>query len=805
MHDGNRDLRFGLRLMLKRPRLSLLIVVMLAAGIGATTAVFSVVDAFLLRPLPFPAADRLVKVEALRGDSDLGVSFPDYLDWRERSRSFLDLAFIRSNELVNVSAGGGTEPVQTTRTSSNLFPLLGVHPLLGRWLLPEDDRPGAGCVVLLSHRLWARRFAADPRIVGRQVRVEDAPCVVAGVMPSAFRFPSQTELWAPIGPEVERDNRLLRYFSVIGRLRPGVTVTQARQDIAGVARAVARELPDTNEGVGARAVALRDVWLGDIRQPLLLLLGACSFLLLMTCANVANLLLARALGREREIAIRTALGADRQRLVQQLTAEHLVFAAAGGALGLAFAYLGVAAVGGAIPVVLPSWIELGVDWRAVGFTALISALVALLFGVAPMAQLARADLTSSLKQGQVAGGDRSRRWLRSSLVVLEIALALVLLVGANLMVTSFLRLRRVDPGFRPAGVLVVDVNLSYHQGERSARGRFSQLVQRALARIAQLPGVAAAAADTDLPLTGHDVWDRYLVSLFAQSPDAQKHNPLVNFLRVSPDYFKTLGIGLVRGRAFGPQDVVGQPRVAMLGEEAARRLWPHEDPIGRRIKIGPPAADAPWLTVVGVVRDVRQQSLAGEPGSDLFVPIFQAPGQWFAVVVRAKGNPGGLARAVRLSLAATSPEIGVVRTRSLQEVVASSIWVPRLWGWLFALFSLLSLLLAAGGIYGVMASSVRERTREIGIRMALGARRQGVLMLMLGQGLKLALMGAALGVALAAVVTRTLSSLLFGVEAGDPLVLLEVAAFLIAVVLLASWLASRRATRVDPLIALRYE
>jgi putative ABC transport system permease protein len=791
--------------MLKRPGMSLLIVVMLAAGIGANTAVFSVVDGFLLRPLPFPAADRLVEVASVRDGGELGVSYPDYLDWRERSRSFGDLAFFQGNFQANISVAGGTETAQGTLTTWNLFPLLGVHPILGRWLLPEDDRPGAPCVVLLSHSLWVTRFAADPRVLGRKVLSDGAACSVVGVMPAAFRFPSQTEVWSSYGLAERRNYRMVRYDSVIGRLRPGVSLAKAREDVAGVARALAREYPVTNEGVSARVVRLRDVWVGDIRQSLLLLLGACTFLLLMTCANVANLLLSRALGREREIAIRIALGADSRRLVRQLTAEHLVFAAAGAALGLVFAVLGVAAVRRAIPIGLPSWVELGVDWTAVGYTVCISVLVGLLFGLAPLLQLARVDLTSSLKEGQAAGGGRSRRLLRHSLVVLEIALALVLLVGARLMVTSFLHLRHVDPGFRPAGVLVADVNLSARPGEVSARARFAGLAQAAVERVGQLPGVESAGAVVNLPLTGRDVLDRFVVTVFGQSPDAQKQNPVVDLRRVSPDYFKTLGIGLLKGRVFAPGDVASQPRVAVLGEEVARRLWPHEDPIGRRLKLGPPTAPAPWLTVVGVVRDVHQESLADGPGCDLFVSILQVPSTYFSVLARTRSRPGTLARAVRLALTATSPELGVSRTTTMGEVVASSIWVPRLWGWMFGLFSVLSLLLAAAGIYGVMASSVRERTREIGIRMALGAQRHGVLVLMLGHGLKLALMGAALGLALTALLTRLLSSLVFGVDAGDPWILLEVAALLIAVVLLASWIASRAATQVDPLIAIRYE
>ena len=793
--------------MLKRPGTSLLIVVMLAAGIGANTAVFSVVDAFLLRPLPFPAADRLVEVASVRGGSEMGVSYADYVDWRERSRSFADLAFFHANFQANISFAGGTETAQGTITTWNLFPLLGVHPILGRWLLPEDDRPGAPCVVLLSQSLWVTRFAADPRALGRKVLSDGAACSVVGVMPAAFRFPSQTEVWSSYGSVARRNYnyRMVRYDSVIGRLRPGVSLAQAREDVAGVARALAREYPVANEGVSARVVRLRDVWVGDIRQSLLLLLGACSFLLLMTCANVANLLLSRALGREREIAIRVALGADSRRLVQQLTAEHLVFAAAGAAFGLIFAVLGVAAVRRAIPIGLPSWVELGVDWTAVGYTACISVLVGLLFGLAPLLQLARVDLTSSLKEGQAAGGGRSRRLLRHSLVVLEIALALVLLVGARLMVTSFLRLRQVDPGFRPAGLLVADVNLSSRPGEVAPRARFAGLAQAAVERVGQLPGVESAGAVVNLPLTGRDVLDRFVVTVFGQSSDAQKQNPVVDLRRVSPGYFKTLGIGLLKGRVFAPGDVASQPRVAVLGEEVARRLWPHEDPIGRRLKLGPPATEAPWLTVVGVVLDVHQESLTGGPGSDLFVSILQVPSTYFSVLARTRSRPGTLARAVRLALTATSPELGVSRTTTMGEVVASSIWVPRLWGWLFGLFSVLSLLLAAAGIYGVMASSVRERTREIGIRMALGAQRQGVLVLMLGHGLKLALMGAALGLALTALLTRLLSSLVFGVDAGDPWILLEVASLLIAVVLLASWIASRGATQVDPLIAIRYE
>jgi putative ABC transport system permease protein len=800
-----RDLRFAQRLLRQRPVASLLIVAMLAGGIGLNVAIFSVVEAFLLRPLPYPAADRLIKVESLSDDREIGVSFPDYLDWRQRSRSFVDLAYIDPTVLANVNFGGGTEAAQATLTTSNLFSILGVRPFLGRWFLPEDDRPGTACAALLSHSLWQRRFAADPHVLGRKVLIEGSPCSVVGVMPVAFRFPVQTDVWLPVWLLLDRNNRMARFDSVVGRLRPGVTLAQARQDIGGVARALAQELPLSNGGVGAQAVPLRNVWTDDIRQPLLLLAGACCFVLLMTCANVANLLLSRALAREREIAIRTALGAGWQRILRQLTAEHLVLVAVGGVLGLALAHLGVAAIARAIPIVLPSWVGFGIDWTAAGYAACLSVLAGLLFGLAPMAQLARTDLVASLRAGHAAGTDRTRRWLRSSLVVIEIALALILLAGASLMVTSFLRLRQVDPGFQPAGVIAADVNLTYYEGEKSPRGRYSQLMQLCLLRVAQLPGVQAAAADGNLPLSGQDVWDRQQVTLFGQSAEAQTHNTVVNFQAVSPDYFKALQIGLVKGREFGPQDVVGQPRVALLGEEAVRRLWPHQDPIGGRLKLGPASSGAAWFTVVGVVRDVRQRSLAEKPGSDLFVPIFQAPRKRFIVLARARGNPRGLQQALRQALAATSPEIGVLKTATLEEIVASSIWIPCLWASLFTLFSALALLLAAGGIYGVMASSVRERTREIGVRMALGAQRPDVLRLMLAQSLKLALTGTALGLFIAAALHRSLSSLLFGVKAGDLWTLLEVATFLIAVVLAASWLATRKATHADPLIALRYD
>jgi putative ABC transport system permease protein len=803
--EGSRDLRFGLRQMRQRPGSSLLIVVLLAAGIGANTAVFSVVDAFLLRHLPFPGADRLVEVESRFGGTELRVSYPDYLDLRARSRSFVDLAFFHSDVQANLGAAGGTETVQATLATANLFPLLGVRPILGRWPGAEEDRPGVECVVVLSQGLWERRFAGDPRILGRKVVLEGDPCSVIGVMPGAFRFPSRTEVWESIGQLADPNYRAVRFDSVIGRIRAGVSLAQTQEDVAGVARALAREYPLSNEGVGARVVGLRDVWVGDLRRPLQLLVGACGFLLLMTCASVANLLLGRAVGREREMAIRVALGADRRRLVAQLTAEHLVFAGAGGVLGLLFAVAGVAAVRRAIPVELPSWVTLGVDWTAAGYTVCISAGVALLFGLAPLVQLARAELTSSLKEGQGAGGGRSQRLLRSSLVVLEIALALVLLVGARLMVTSFLRLRQVDPGFRQAGVLMADVNLAFHRNDVSASARFSRLVRAAVAQVAQVPGVQVAGAAVNPPLTGQDVLDRFDVTRFGQSADSQRQNPLVDFRRVSPGYFTALGIGLVRGRVFAETDGPGLPKVAVLGEEAARRLWPHEDPIGGRLKLGTPASPPAWVTVVGVVRDVHQERLADGPGCDLFVCMYQVPAKTFTVLVRTRGEPGGLVRPVRLALASTSPELGVARTTTLREVVAGSIWVTRLWGWLFGLFSALSLLLAAAGIYGVMASAVRERKRELGIRMALGARRRAVLALMLRHGLKLALIGAALGLALATVLARMLASVVFSIDASDPRILVEVALFLVGVVLTASWMASRGATQVDPRIAMRQE
>src|SRR6185436_17127868 len=807
------DLRFALRSLAKHPGFAAVIVLTLALGIGADTAIFSVVNASLLRPLPYGEPERLVLVEARRGADGLGVSWLDYLDWKERSRSFADLAYFQEAR-IHLGLAEGAEAAGAVMTTGNLFSVLGVQPVLGRAFLPEETRPGAAKVAVISQELWRGRFGGDPRVLGKAVRIEGESHAIVGVMPAGFHFPSNADLWACVEP-LERENRnprTVRGMEVVGRLKPGVGLEAARADLRGVAGLLARQFPESNAGVEVLPVPLRERWVGDVRMSLLLLLGACGFLLLIACANVANLLLARAVARQREIAVRTALGAGRPRLVRQLLTESLVLAGLGGAAGLALASWGtrvlLRTLMSASPAQLPAWIRVETDATVLAFAAGVSLLVGLLFGLAPILPATRVDLLSSLKEGGRGTDGSGSRHVRHLLVVSEVALALLLLLGAGLTMKSLVRLWSVHPGFEPEGVLTLTARFPFY-GSEDVETRVA-LYRQALERIGGLPGVAAVGANTDLPLTGTEAWHRTDFQLPGQSPEEAQLNPKANLQRVTPGYFSAMGIPLLRGRAFmEAADQREAPRSIVVNRTLAERMWPGQDPIGQRILLGrDPSRRKEW-TVAGVAGDVRHQGLDRDAGLDVYVPFFQFPsGEALTFVLRGTGEPSAtssILAAARAEIRSVSADLLVEDAAPLERLVASALWRPRLWGALFGAFSVIALALAAVGIYGVMSFTVGQRTREIGLRMALGAGRAAVARLLLGQGLRLTLAGIAIGLIGGALLGRFLAGLLYRVEPTDVPTWVEISLLLAAVSLVATWIPTRRALRIDPMVALREE
>lgn len=811
------DLRFAVRSLARHPGFAAVIVLTLALGIGADTAIFSIVNASLLRPLPYGEPDRLVQVQARRGADELGVSWLDYLDWKAQSRAFEDMAYFQEAR-IHLGLREGAEAAGAVMTTGNLFSVLRVQPILGRGFLPEETRTGAAKVAVISHELWTRRFGGSPDVLGQTVRIEGESHAVIGVMPPGFHFPSNADLWVCVEPleQEYRNPRTVRGMEVVGRLKPGVGSEPASADLRAVAAGLARQYPDSNAGVEVLSVPLRDRWVGDVRTSLLLLLGACGFLLLIACANVANLLLGRAVARQREISVRTALGAGRARLVRQLLTESLVLAGLGGAAGLLFASWGTQALLHSLismsPAELPAWIRVETDATVLAFAVGVSLLVGLLFGLAPLVPAMRVDLISSLKEGSRGTDGSGSRQVRNLLVVSEVALALLLLLGAGLTMKSLVRLWSVQPGFQSEGVLTLTARFPFY-GSEDNQAR-AALYQQALERIGSLPGVAAVGANTDLPLTGTEAWHRTDFSLPGQSPEEALLNPKANLQRVTPGYFRAMGIPLLRGNAFADSTIQeGAPRSILVNRELAERLWPGRDPLGQRIVLGNASRRREW-TVIGVVGNVRHQGLDRDSGLDLYTPFFQFPSsEALTFVVRSdragrKGDEqalSGLLAAARAEIRAVSPDLLVENAGPLDRLVASALWRPRLWGALFGAFSAVALLLAAVGIYGVMSFTVGQRTREIGLRMALGAGRGAVARLLLGQGLRLTLTGIAAGLIGAVVLGRFLAGLLYQVEPTDLPTWLGISLLLAAVSLLATWIPTRRAMRIDPMVALRRE
>jgi putative ABC transport system permease protein len=786
------DIRYALRQLGRNRLFTAVAVVTLALGIGANTAMFSLVHGVLLRPLPYPDADRLVTS---------GLSLPDFEDLRASVHSFDDMAAWASNLFtLGESAGGkgGAEQVLGAVVSKRFFPLLG-NAALGRALVPDDESRE---VVVLSHRLWARRFASDPGVLGQTLRLYGRPYEIVGVMGPEFQFPNGRFLfWIPLEsalaatPE-QKQNRTLRIFQVLARLRPGVTLPQAQAEVDALAARLEREHPETNGEVTFPFAPVYDRLVGQVRTVLLVLMGVVGLVLAIACANLANLLLARAKSRERETAVRAALGASRPRLLRQHLTESLVLALAGSALGVVVAG-GLLDVLPFAPFEIPRFASVRIDRTALAFTAALAVATALLFGIAPAWLSAKASLTEGLRDGIRGTEGPGGRRLRAVLTSGEIALSLVLVIGAGLLVQSLVRLVRVDAGFRAENLLTFHV-FFVKDGFRALEQR-AALAAEIAGRLGAIPGVIAAGGATGLP----PVTPQRVTGFAVDGLDTTPGSSRAFFLAVTSDYFEALGTPIVEGRAFADTDGAGAPEVVILGRTLARRLFGAESALGRRIRLVHPEYGPAWRTVVGVVGDVRYTGLAADAGDALYTPFAQTPFPWMYTMVRTTGPPEALGRAVREAVAFVDPGLDVAALRPMEQVLAETVAQPRWNVVLVTAFAGLALALAALGIYGVISYSVSTRVREIGIRLALGATRGEVVRLVAGEGLRLATAGIVVGLLGAAAATRLLETLLFEVRPLDPATFLAAAVVLVAVALLASALPAARAARVDPASALR--
>ena len=800
------DARFGIRTMLKSPGFTLVAVLALALGIGANTAIFSVVNAVLLRPLPYRNPERVVRIyesNPARNAPTFSISPANYLDWKKQSQVFESMAAYSRQQNLTLTGGDRAQQVVGARVSAEMFPMLGINPALGRAFLPEEDRTGGERVVVISHGLWQRGFGADQNLLGRMLTLDQESYTVIGVMPAGFQLPNNdAELWMPLTLSPNQMNRAERALRVLARLKPDKTLEQARAELGEIARRLEEQYPQSNLGWGVVIRSLDEVIVGDeFRQALLVLLGAVGFVLLIACANVANLLLARAAARRKEIAVRIALGAGRLRLVRQLLTESLMLALMGGAAGFLLAVWGVGALVSLSPGNIPRVDEISVDTSVLGFTLLVSLLTGIVFGIVPALQASQSDLHGTLKEaGRSSSESFTRRRLLSLLVVSEATLALVLLVGAGLLIKSFVRLQAVDPGFNPANVQVMQLVLPKAKYAEDHQIQF--FYQQLLQRIAALPGVQSVAAASGVPMSGGNSMNAFSVEGRPAHPAGKQD--AADYRTVTPNYFSTMGIRLLKGRYLTEQDHKQAPSALLINETMMRRFFADEDAIGKQISLA--GLEDKSFTVVGVVRDVRELNLETEARPAMYMSHTQAPAsRSMSLVVRTAFDPAQLSAAMRSEVTALDKEQPVANMRTMKRIVSDSIAQPRFTTILLSVFAAIALILAATGIYSVMAYSVTQRTHEIGIRMALGARAADVLRMVVRQGMVLALAGVATGLLMAFGLTRLMSGLLYGVSASDPVIYAGVALLLTSVAILACYIPARRATKIDPIIALRYE
>ena len=801
------DMRYALRTLLKRPAFTVIVVLALALGIGANTAIFSVVNAILLRPLPYKNPDRIVMV--WMDNHKLGVdqdwhSYPNYSDYRDQSSTFEDVAAFNDRSF-NLTGTGDPVRVVGAWTTANLFQVLGVDPILGRAFSGEEETPGKDLVAVLSYGLWQRRFGSDPNVIGQPISLNGVDRTIVGVMPPTFRFPEKTtELWIPLaaGPQLKQARGSF-WLKAVGRLKPGVTLQQARADMGAIASHLVEQFPGIMANYGVNLVPLHEQVTGNVRTALLVLLAAVAFVLLIACANVANLLLARAASREREIAIRTALGASRRRIVQQLLTESALLGLLGGVVGLILAIWGLDALKALSPATIPRLDQIGVDGRVLGFTFAMSLLTGFIFGLVPALQASKPDLNETLKEGGrgATGGARGRR-IRGSLVVSEIALSLVLLIGAGLLIKSFIHLQRFDLGFNPNNLLTMRVQLpgSKYRENKQVVNFFDQL----LPRMESVPGVQGVGGISEMFLT--DTPNSTGFTIEGRPVQSAADSIEVPIDSVTTNYFQAMGIPLLKGRVFDERDQIDAPLVVIINKTFAEQFFTGEDPIGKRFMYGQPdGANPPWMTIVGVVGDMRRTGFDRAVRPETFLPEKQQPDNRLTLVARTAGDPASFAGALRDAVWSVDKDQAVYDIKTMDSTLAEMTSQRRFNMLLLGLFAAVALVLASVGIYGVMSYSVAQRTHEIGIRIALGADRRDVLRLIVGQAMGLALVGIGAGLVAAFSLTRLMASLLYGVSATDPAIFTMIAVILTGVALGASFIPARRALKVDPMIALRYE
>lgn len=791
------DLRYGLRTLAQNPGFAAIATLMLALGIGANTSIFTFVNAYLLRPAPFPEAERLAFLTQTRLDRNLGgsASWPDYLDWRAQNQVFTEMAALRRSD-VNLTGEGEPERLRTYSVTASLFATLGVKPALGRGFLPEEDRPGGERVVMIGYGLWQRRYGGRADALGRKALLDGEPHTVIGVAPAGFRLQAgDAEALRPLALGPADGPRGAKSLLVVARLKPGIGLERAQADMSAIASRLAQQHPGTNAGWGVAVESFRERFVRNARRALTILMTAVSLVLAIVCVNVANLLLARSLDRRKEVAIRSALGAGRLRIARQMLTESLLIAAMGGALGAGLAVAGVRAIGAMLTErMFPLSGPITMDATVLGYAALVSLATALVFGLAPAFTASRAGLSAVMNDGQRGGHAASRPRLRGALVTVEIALAVVIMVGTGVTLRSFLRLVSEDPGFLPENMLTTELTLSektYATPER--RGVF---IERAVERIAAAPGIHWAAAASALPMTG---WS----SNHSIGVEGRTDETHAGFRSVTPDYFRAMGIPLLAGRALSKEDRAGAPPVAVVNQTMARRFWPEGSALGKRFKLGGPASERPWITVVGVAGNAADSGFGSTEWSTLFLSCAQEPPAVISIVARTAMDPASAAGALREAVRETDPNQPMARIRTYEQIVEESMAVPRFLLRLLGVFAALALTLAGVGLYGVVAYSVNQRRHELGVRIALGARPARIVALVLRQGMTLAAAGLAVGAAGGWGVAKLLSSWQEGIEPRDPLTFALVTAALGAVAAAACIAPARRATRVDPIAALR--
>jgi len=811
LEDFAHDLRYSWRLLRKNPGFAAVVVLTLALGIGANTAIFSVVHAVLLKPLPFVDSNQLYSVFEINPQERVtgtGWSYQNFAEVREQNHVFSEMAGSQLHQLTLTGRGEPTV-VDTSVVTSELFSLLGAQALAGRGFLAEDGKPGAAPVVILSENLWRGVFAADPKIIGTSITLDQRSFTVVGIMPASFRFPflpKNDQLWVPLVQDPLFGSWMNRrgghWLRVTGRLKPGVSLAQAQAELDAIAARLAKEFPGENDGWMIRMVPLQELIVGNVRSALLVLLGAVGLVLLIACANIANLLLTRATSRAREIALRATLGAGRGRIVRQLLSETAVLGSLGGVAGIGLAYYGVQGLRSFLPSSLPQVNTIRVDATVLGFALLLSVLATIAFGLAPALYAANANLQANMREGGGRSGEGgSRRRSRNFLAAGEIALAMVLLVAAGLLLRSFTNLTLVRPGFDLQHVLKAEVSLP--QFQYSTPQQWNAFSDELLARIQAEPGMQDSAVAVPLPIA--DGFINLGFEIAGNPPLAPGTSRTADYVSVSPDYFRVMGIPLLAGRFFDQHDAPSAPRVAVISETMAQSYFPNQDPLGKRLVFGFPPGVGTVREIVGVVGDIHDISLGQAPGPMMYVPFAQAPFWGAGVVVKSTLSPSTVAAAIRRNVGVMDKQLPVTDVATMPDVVEESVEQPKFRTSLLGLFAAIALALAATGIFGVISYSVSQQTREIGIRMVLGAQAKTVLAQVLKEGARVVAIGLALGLAGSLIATRLIATLLFAVKPADPATFAGVAVILAGVTLAASYIPARRATRVDPLVALKYE